>query len=158
MTRSTLCVAALLSFTASGAIAHEYRAGAIRVDHPMAFETPPTAMSGGGYMTITNEGETEDRLVGIRGDFPRLELHTTMETDGIVRISHVDAIAIPAGETVTLAPGGLHVMFMGLNGDPFEPGERIPATLLFEHAGELDVVFTVEERQGNTKGQKHQGH
>lgn len=132
-------------FTAP-ALAHDFKIGDLIVDHPMAFETPKTAMSGGGYFSVTNTGTTSDRLTGVRADFPKVALHTTEETDGVARMIHVDAIDIPAGETVTLAPGGFHVMFMGLEGDPFDAGEEIPATLIFENAGEIDVVFSVEER------------
>ena len=58
----------------------------------------------------------------------------------------VEGITVPAGETVALEPGGFHVMFMGLRGDPFEVGEEIPATLTFENAGDLSILFTVEKR------------
>ncbi|MDP5359854.1 MAG: copper chaperone PCu(A)C, partial [Paracoccaceae bacterium] len=57
---------------------------------------------------------------------------------------------------VQLAPGGLHVMFMGLGGDPFEVGETFPATLVFEKAGEVEVVFYVEER--TAEAMDHSGH
>jgi len=36
-------------------------------------------------------------------------------------------------------------MFMGLNGDPMEIGEQVPATLVFKDAGEIDIMFNVEE-------------
>ncbi|WP_299963484.1 copper chaperone PCu(A)C [uncultured Roseobacter sp.] len=136
--------------------AHEYTVGDLSVDHPMAFNTAPTAKSGGGYLSITNGGETDDRLIAVRADFPKVELHTTEEKDGIARMMHVDAIEIPAGETVSLQPGGLHVMFMGLGGDGFEVGEQIPATLVFERAGELEVIFNIEERGADAVD--HSGH
>ena len=90
-------------------------------------------------------------------DFPRVSLHGT-ETDpqGVTRMIPIDGIEIAPGETVTLAPGGMHVMFMGLDGDPFEEGERIPATLVFERAGEISVEFWVEPRDGGMTG--HEGH
>jgi hypothetical protein len=46
-------------------------------------------------------------------------------------------------------------MFMGLDGDPFEEGDRIPATLVFDRAGEIAVEFWVEPRDGNRTG--HEG-
>lgn len=39
-------------------------------------------------------------------------------------------------------------MFMGLNGNPFEQGEKIDAPLLFENAGEIEIQFNVEPRSG----------
>ncbi|MEM6341648.1 MAG: copper chaperone PCu(A)C [Pseudomonadota bacterium] len=143
-----LTAAMALGAAASLAQAHDFTAGDLTIQHPMAFETAKTAKAGGGYLTIINNGEKADRLIGAKADFPRVELHTTEETDGVARMMHVDSIDIPPGETVELAPGGFHVMFMGLDGDPFEEGERIPATLVFENAGEVEIEFAIEARDG----------
>ena len=139
------------------AFAHDFRSGALIVDHPMAFPTMATSMSGAGYFTVTNTGAEDDRLIGIRADFPRVTLHGTRDDDGVMRMFDVEAIDIPAGDTVALEPGALHVMFMGLDGDPFEVGEEIPATLIFERTGEIDVVFYVEPR-GASGGIDHSAH
>ncbi|WP_299500519.1 copper chaperone PCu(A)C [uncultured Roseobacter sp.] len=148
--------AALLSMS-TAALAHEFKLGDLVINHPMTFNTAATAKTGGGYLEVTNTGDTADRLIGVKADFPKVELHTTEEKDGVARMMHVDAIEIPAGETVSLEPGGFHVMFMGLGGDPFEVGEKIPATLIFENAGEIDVMFNVEERTHEDKTD-HSGH
>ena len=150
-----LCL--ILAFMAVPATAHEVTTESLRIDHPYALETPATAMSGAGYMTITNIGPDPDRLLSVRAEFPSVTLHGT-ETDaqGVTRMIRVEGIEIPPGETVTLAPGGTHVMFMGTGGDPFEEGERIPATLVFERAGEIAVEFWVEPRDGGMTG--HEGH
>ncbi|MBW4710469.1 copper chaperone PCu(A)C [Roseobacter sp. YSTF-M11] len=151
-------VAALLA-GATSVLAHDFKAGDLVIDHPMAFETAKTAKSGGGYLTITNTGTSDDRLIAVRADFPKVMLHTTEEKDGVARMMHVDGIDVPAGGTVALKPGGLHVMFMGLNGDPFEVGEEVPATLVFEKAGEVEVIFSIEERtSGHKKKDDHSGH
>lgn len=148
MKRSTFAAIAALSLFATTAIAHEYKIGDLVIDHPMAFETPMTAKSGGGYLTITNNGDQADRLIAVQADFPRVMLHTTEMKDDVARMMHIDAVEIPAGETVSLAPGGMHVMFMGLDGDPFVVGEEIPATLVFEQSGAIEIIFNVEERGG----------
>ncbi len=145
----TVAIVALAGIAfAAPALSDDYRLGDLHIDHPMAFEAPRTAMAGGGYMTITNEGADADRLVEVRADFPRVMLHTTQETDGVARMIHLDAVEIPAGDTVSFAPGGLHVMFMGLDGTQFRAGDSIPATLVFEVAGEIDVTFDVVSRDG----------
>ena len=127
----------------------------------MTFETAKTVNVAGGYMTLENSGDTNDTLIEVRvATIPRVELHLS-ETDanGVARMIKQDGIPVPAGETVTLKPGGLHVMFMGLNGDPFELGEEIPATLVFEQAGEVEVIFNVEERGADDhKAMDHSGH
>ncbi|UWR23046.1 copper chaperone PCu(A)C [Sulfitobacter sp. S190] len=144
----SITLAALLGVAATVASAHEYKLGDIAIDHPIAFETAKTAKVGGGYMTITNAG-ADDKLLAVTSDsIAKIMLHRS-ETDanGVARMMHLDAIDLPAGETVELAPGGLHVMFMGLDGDPLEDGEKIDATLVFEKAGEIPVTFNVVERR-----------
>lgn len=145
MKTTLLALAASLTL-ALPAVAHEFTLGALTIDHPMAFETSPTAMSGGGYLSITNTGDTPDRLIAVRADYPHVSLHTTEMMDGVAKMMEVDGVEIAPGETVKLQPGGLHVMFMGLKGKPFVNGGKIPAVLVFEKAGEIDVTFNVESR------------
>jgi len=54
-----------------------------------------------------------------------------------------NGVALAPGQTVELKPGGFHVMFIGLKA-PFVKDQRVPATLVFEKAGKVDVEFTVE--------------
>ena len=69
----------------------------------------------------------------------------------VARMMQVEnGIPLPAGETVMLERGGLHVMFMGLNG-PFEEGAAVDVTLVFENAGEIDVAIPVDLRRGPTE-------
>ena len=149
-----LILASLLAATPLAA--HEYEVGPLKIDHPIALETPKAARAGGGYMTITNRGDTDDRLLEVRAEFPQVMIHrSTVDDQGIARMEHIMALDIPAGETVALEPGGLHIMFMGLNGDPLEAGETFLATLVFEKAGEIEVVFEVEKRK---HGGNHSNH
>lgn len=128
----------------AGLSAQEYKLGDLVIDHPVAKTTPSTAMTGAGYLAITNTGETSDRLIAVEADFPRVMIHDTKVEDDVASMFHIDAAEIAPGETVTFAPGGKHIMFMGLDGDPFETGEQVPATLVFEKAGRIDVTFNVE--------------
>ncbi len=130
--------------------AHDYTVGDLTIHHPVVFETAPMAMTGGGFMTITNSGTAADRLIGVEADFPRVEIHQTVVTDGIGRMLPVGAIDIAPGTSVTLQPGGYHVMFIGLEGRQLKDGDDVPATLLFETAGRLAVVFKVEKRPEGT--------
>lgn len=136
----------LVAFFPIAAFADDYSIGDLVVAQPTAFATPPSAMAGAGYLSITNNGAEADSLIAVEADFPRVMIHDTKVTDGVATMMHVDSIVIAPGETVTLAPGGMHVMFMGLDGDPLEVGETVNATLIFEQAGRLDVTFAVEER------------
>ena len=141
--RVLICALALL--IPQPALAEEFRLGDIVVQQPTAKPTTQTAMTSAGYLTIHNAGELDDALIAIEADFPRVETHTTVMNGDVAQMQRLVRIPLPAGETVTFAPGGLHVMFMGLGGDPFEIGEEIPATLVLERAGRLEIVFTVSE-------------
>ena len=144
--RHFLAAAAAAALAASAAAAHEYTLGALAVGHPYAVETPATAKTGAGYFSVTNSGTTPDRLLEIRTDLPRAEIHASeVDAQGVARMRPVEALEIPPGATVTLAPQGLHVMFMGLTA-PLAAGASIPATLVFERAGEIAVEFKVEPR------------
>jgi copper(I)-binding protein len=126
--------------------AHEYAVGALAVGHPYAAATAAGARAGAGYLSVTNAGAEADRLLAVRADFPRVELHATeVDAAGVARMRPVEAVEVPAGATVTLAPQGTHVMFMGLDA-PLVEGERVPAVLVFEKAGEVAVEFAVEAR------------
>ncbi len=158
--RSFTFVAGLACLAASPLAAHEFKIGDLHVDHPYSFETNATAISGIGYLSITNEGDTPDRLIAVEADFERVTLHRTEIDDaGVARmLSQEDGMEIAPGETLVLEPSGLHIMFMGLGGDPWEEGETFEATLIFEEAGPLEVVFNVEARDGAMEEMDHSHH
>ena len=148
-------LAALVLILPLPALAHDYRIGTLSIAHPTTPETPPTARSAAGYMSITNEGDEADALVSIDSELPSASIHRSEVVDGIATMSPVVRLEIPARETVTLEPGGLHVMFMGLEA-PLTAGGRLPATLVFERAGPIEVIFQVEPRGGGTDhGHEH---
>ena len=139
---ATILALALPTFAA----AHEYTLGDLEIIHPIIFETAAKAKSGGGYVTIANAGESDDALVAAKADFPKVMLHQSVEKDGVMTMKHVDKIAVPAGAIAELAPGGYHIMIMGLT-EPFVAGQEVPVTLVFETAGEIAVTFHVVERE-----------
>jgi hypothetical protein len=138
-----LCAAVMLS---SATAAHEFTAGDLTIGHPYIPAPIAAAKSAGGYLTVTNSGSTPDRLIGV--EVPQVAqamLHTTtFSADGVATMSHLEAIDIPAGATVALERGGMHVMLMGL-AEPLTVGQLVPATLIFETAGRVEVEFSVDE-------------
>lgn len=151
--------AALLAATTASA--HDYKIGDITIAHPFSFATVGNAPVGGGYMEITNTGETDDTLIAVtvaEDVAGTVQLHQMAMDDGVMRMSQVEGgIAVPAGETVVLQSGGLHVMFMRLP-DGLQEGESFPATLTFAQAGEVEVVFKVETRGEAERAEDHSGH
>ncbi|MDT8856040.1 copper chaperone PCu(A)C [Paracoccaceae bacterium Fryx2] len=143
MTRSLSLLAALL--LCSAAVAHENTVGDLQIIHASIPAPTNSARSAAGYMAISNEGTAADRLIGVEVDFAaQAMLHTTeFGSDGVARMMHLDALEIPADETVMLEPGGHHIMLMGLN-RTLEPGAMLPATLIFEQAGRVEMEFMVD--------------
>ena len=97
------------------------------------------------YLTIANGIPADDALVGVSA--PELatsaSLHeTTTGDDGMTGMHHMEAIAIPAGGTLALEPGGNHVMLEGLTHD-LVVGETVQLILTFEHAGPMTVEARV---------------
>ena len=107
-------------------------------------QPPPGAKVAGGYMTISNQGDSADKLVGGTVPFAaRLEVHEMAVKDGVMTMQQVPGgLTIPAGESVSLAPGGYHIMMMGLTEAP-KAGEMVPITLEFEKAGAVELMMQV---------------
>jgi copper(I)-binding protein len=135
-----------------------FNAGDISVTGAFSRAMLPNAPVGAGYMTITNAGTTADRLLGATTELtPNVELHDMKVTDGMMEMTPMpDGIEIPAGGSVTLAPGGLHMMFIGPN-QLFQEGECVEVTLRFETAGELPVQLSVGP-VGAEGAPEHAGH
>ena len=119
----------------------------IHIENPRSRITAPTVKRGGAFMNIKNDGKTDDVLIA--ASTPRssvTELHnTTIDENGVMKMREMkDGIPVPAGQTIELKPGSLHVMFMDLH-EPFVAGQSYPLTLKFKNAGEKTVTVTVQD-------------
>jgi copper(I)-binding protein len=113
----------------------------VRVDAPWARATILASRPGAAYLTLTSAGG--DRLVAIGTPVAdQVMLHATDQVEGISRMSHLETLELPPGQAVTLAPGGMHLMLMGLREKLLE-GESLPLTLRFEVAGEMGVEVPI---------------
>ena len=140
-----LLASSLLSLAASASLAQ------VKVDQAWARPTVPGQQGGGGFLSITSPAG--DRLIG--GSTPlaeRFELHTMAMKGDVMEMRQLDAIDLPAGKTVEFKPGGLHVMFSGLK-QPLAIGSKVPVTLKFEKAGDVEVEFDVMSRPPAAKTQ-----
>jgi periplasmic copper chaperone A len=132
---------------------HEFKVGDLEIIHPNSRAMIPGAKVGGGYLKIINHGSTDDRLVAIKSDrSDNVQMHEMSVENNVMKMRELpDGIVIPAGKTVELKKGGLHVMFMDVT-QPFKEGEMVKATLVFEKAGPVDVEFKVGDASGNDSG------
>jgi len=100
--------------------------------------TMPGQPVGAAYMQI--ESDADARLVGVSSSaVPRVEVHE-MKMDGdVMRMREVKAVDLPKGRTVSLEPGGFHIMLMNLK-KPIMAGDSIPLTLTIESGGKQQTV------------------
>lgn len=141
-----MCLGVLAALLSIGiAEARDYRIANLEIVTPWARATAPTAPAGGGFLVIKNGGPTADRLVSARSAAAETVQVHEMKMDGnVMRMRELDkGLEIPAGATVTLAPGGFHLMMMGLK-QPLKEGTAVPVTLVFEKAGSIDIELAVE--------------
>lgn len=96
-----------------------------------------------GYMTIRNEGDGADRLTGASSSAAeRVEIHSSNMVDGVMRMRPLAEIEIPADGSTVFAPGGNHLMLIGLEA-PLAVGATVELTLTFDRAGEVLVPAQV---------------
>ncbi|GAK33685.1 hypothetical protein JCM17846_12820 [Iodidimonas nitroreducens] len=115
----------------------------IEISEAWARETPQGAPNAALYLTIANEGDIDDRLLSVATDLAaHAGIHSTSEEDGMMRMRSVEALRIPARETISLAPGALHIMLMGLE-KPLVKGDEISINLIFEESGEQMIRIPV---------------
>ncbi len=96
------------------------------------------------YMTIRNTGDSADRLVRAESTVAeRTELHEHRMDEGVMRMRPIEGgIALPAGQSVALKPGGFHIMLLGLTGD-LAAGDTFNLTLTFQTAGTITIPVSV---------------
>ena len=132
--------------------------GDLRIEQPWVRATPPGAAVSGGFVTIRNLGDHDDRLVSVTSSaVARVEIHQMREEAGLMKMRQLTAgLPIPAGAAVSLQPGGYHLMLIGPK-QPFAGGDVVIATLHFERAGDAEVAFQVRGLPGAAEsGHAHQ--
>lgn len=157
---TTFAFPALAGDTMQGKSAHGEQAAMVAelsLSGAFSRATLPNQPVGGGFLQITNGGGEDDRLIAVTSAVSgRAEIHEMAMSGDTMKMRELeDGLVIPAGETVTLKPGGYHLMFMDLAG-PLVEGERFEATLEFEKAGEVVVPFVILGK--GAKAMDHSAH
>ncbi|MGO6967490.1 DUF1775 domain-containing protein [Rhizobium leguminosarum] len=125
------------------------KAGDLEVSGGFAKAMLPGQPVGGGFFTVKNNGQADDRLVSVSSPAAgEVQIHEMVTKDNVMRMRQLkDGIAIGAGEMVKLEPGNLHLMFQKVK-TPFKQGDTVPVTLTFEKAGKVDLVLQILSAQG----------
>ena len=141
----TACAASLPSLAAN-----------ISVTDAWARATMPGQKVSGAYMQIQSDADA--RLLSVSSPaVPRVEVHE-MKMDGdVMRMRELKSVDLPKGKTVSLEPGGFHLMLMKLK-KPIAAGELIPLTLVVESGGKQQAVEVKAEARAMGGGMQHHHH
>lgn len=145
-------VASVLLLGSMAVFAHDYHGGDLDIAHPWSRPLPPVATTGVAYLQVTNNGAGDDVLLGASTPVAdKVEIHTHIKEGELMKMRQLNELVIPAGGEQTLAPGGHHLMLMGLKQVP-AVGERFPLTLHFKQAGDVEVEVAVDAKPAKAKG------
>jgi len=156
--RRRVCLGLAAAVLGTPALAHDFKLGPLRIDHPYAMPTPPGAANGAAYLRgIRNTGDQADRLVGASTPVARaVEIHrSVVDAQNVMRMRAIDHIALPPQAEVRLRHGGeYHLMLIDLK-QPLKDGDRFPMTLRFEKAGEREVMVWVQQPRSAAGAHEH---
>lgn len=146
-------VGLLMAGFAASAAAH-----GLHIENPWARATVAGMNMGGGFMVVHNHEKQTDYLMG--GSSPvaeRVEVHTHINDNGVMRMREVQGgVPLAANARTELKPGSYHIMFMGLK-QALKEGETVPVTLTFKHAKPQTINFTVRTAPKATHTHQHSG-
>jgi len=146
----------IASHASPGQVEHGHQG--IHLENAWARRTPPMAQQEQGghggsamnphnsavYLTISNHQREADALVSATTDIATaVELHETIEKDGKMVMQPRPQFDVPAGGTLTMKPGGYHLMLLGLK-QALQPGDTVKVTLTFRTAGHMPVEAAVK--------------
>ncbi|UTW55169.1 copper chaperone PCu(A)C [Kordiimonas sp. SCSIO 12610] len=115
----------------------------LEISQPWARQTGNRTVSAAIYMNVANKGAFLDQLIDVTSDAAeRVQVHQSLEQDGIMRMHHVSALPIAPNENLAFEPGGYHIMLTRL-ASPLKEGDIFPVTLTFEKAGDVTVHVLV---------------
>ncbi|WP_273429883.1 copper chaperone PCu(A)C [Chitinibacter tainanensis] len=155
MLKAAFAGAALLCATTLS-YAHGFTVGDLTIQHPWARATAPAAKNAGAFMLIKTT--KDDQLVKVDSDIAeKTELHEMKMADGVMKMSPIASLPVTVAAPAKLAPGGYHVMLLGLK-RPLVAGEKFPLKLTFAKGGVVEVQVKVEDMTYQPKGDAHSGH
>lgn len=153
----SLAVMAIVAVAPGGAVlAQEHQQGPLTVVHPWSRATAPSQKTGGVFLRIENAGGEPDRLIGVETEIAdTASLHAMIRDGDVMKMRPLEGgVEVPANGHVVLAPGGRHVMLIGLR-EQLIKASTVPLTLIFERAGRLEIEAVVEA--AGSRGPAHKG-
>lgn len=138
----------LLALLLGNAAAADSAAPSISIAHPYSYPTAAPGVPGVGFLTLTNTGKKADLLLAASSPVAGgVEIHQSRVENGVMKMRALtQGLALPAGQSVALSPGALHLMLFELR-TPLAIGDQVPLLLTFEQAGQMMVQLRVEPRE-----------
>lgn len=120
--------------------------GSVEVTDAWIRLAPPGVKVHAGYLTVSNRGTKERYLVAVESPaFSKAEMHISREKNGVATMEHLAQVTIPPGKSVTFAPGGLHVMLMGVK-EKQAGNAAVPLTLVFRNGDRIATRALIKKR------------
>jgi copper(I)-binding protein len=154
MKRNTLALLAVALGFSFSVQAQEAKVGSIKVENAYTRATVPGQQVAGGFMKIENKGAADQLVSASSPVAGEVQLHEMAMEGNVMKMRQVKDIAVPAGGSVELKPGGLHLMFMNIKA-PLATGESVPVKLKFAKAGEVEVKMPVNAMGQHGGAMKH---
>ncbi|RUR34840.1 copper chaperone PCu(A)C [Vreelandella andesensis] len=119
------------------------QADTVTVEDPFVREVPPGSPATAAFMKLYNQSGVPVRLIDAQNSITEFtELHDHVVIDEVMQMRQIEAIEIPAYGETQLAPGGLHLMLIGLN-QPARKGDSVSLSLMFDNGDVLEVEAPV---------------
>jgi len=130
-----VCAAASLALLTTGLNAAP---PVVQINDAWARATVPGQKVAGVYLQIRSARDA--RLVSVQSEAASsAEIHSMSNEQGVMRMRKLEALTLPAGETVALKPGGNHIMLLDIK-QQLKPGEKVPITLIVQQRGKKKQV------------------
>lgn len=143
------------------ATAAEPAARNISITQAYSYPTAAPGIPGVGFLTLTNTGKKADRLLAVSSPVAdSVEIHQSRVENGVMQMRALtQGVELPAGQSVALSPGALHLMLFELS-TPLAVGDQVPLRLTFERAGQVMATLQVQPRESPAAAEHehHAGH
>ena len=127
----------------------------IIIQDPWISEAMPGSDITSGYMKIDNRSGTDDVLETITSEgVETVEIHQMIHENNVMRMDRINGLPIPDGKETALAPGGYHLMLIGLKKN-FKEGDSEKLTLKFKNAGTKEIVMPIKKMDAQTQNNMH---
>ncbi|UZE96601.1 copper chaperone PCu(A)C [Alkalimarinus alittae] len=141
-TTCLMLIVSLTALTAAAEMTHPKKSD-IQAHMTWVRAVPPVANTTAAYMMLHNYSQQDDRLIAIESPVAeKVEMHATDMNNGIMRMTKLQGLTVPAKGLVMFEPAGYHIMLINLK-QPLNVGSMVPITLVFENHGAVDMKLMV---------------